>query len=79
MTAPTTLIAWAVDPCKWTKGHLVLTGDLNHEPSKRTNPGPTKTLCGVKVPQVVFDREVGTGADHLDTCKRCLNQREETA
>jgi hypothetical protein len=69
MTA-TTLISWTLDPCKWTKGHRVMEADL-------ARPGPTRTLCGVRVPQVLFNIEIGPGADHEGTCKRCHRQKDD--
>lgn len=63
-----TLVAWTLDPCRWTKGHWVLTVDLR-------SPGPAKTLCGVMVPLVVFNREEGHWADQLGICKRCERSR----
>jgi hypothetical protein len=66
-----TLVAWTLEPCKWTKGHWVKSTDLR-------GLGPSKTLCGLTVPltpQVLFNREEGSYADHSSTCKRCLYQQ----
>jgi len=47
-----TLIAWALQPRKWTKGHQVLSSNLAWATIQwqRTGTSSVKTRCGLRVP-----------------------------
>ena len=80
-----TLIAWALQPRKWTKGHQVLSSNLAWATIQwqRTGTSSVKTRCGLRVPlpaagplngdlfTIVYYADE---ADRLGVCKRCQGE-----
>ena len=79
-----TLIAWALQPRKWTKGHQVLSNDFAWATLQWQRNGTSgsklKTRCGLRVPlpaagplngdlfTIVYYADE---ADRLGVCKHC--------